>query len=242
MTENLEIRRAFQSDPDYMNTLRGVQGLICIGKFNDKQIQLFESITPNVIFVDMQTSKINCNTISLDFEQAVVDALNYLTSLGHTSIAYLGGKEYLNDDTVYFEQRKDTFIRYCKEHQISYEPYLKETEFSADAGYQMMMELIEAGTLPSAVFAASDPIAIGAMRALYQKGYRIPEDVSIIGFDDVPMCDMMVPPLSTMKVRKRELGATAVQRLLDRVADPKRECLKMCMATKLVKRQSVSRR
>ena len=110
MTENLEIRRAFQSDPDYMNTLRGVQGLICIGKFNDKQIQLFESITPNVIFVDMQTSKINCNTISLDFEQAVVDALNYLTSLGHTSIAYLGGKEYLNDDTVYFEQRKDTFI------------------------------------------------------------------------------------------------------------------------------------
>ena len=133
MTENLEIRRAFQSDPDYMNTLRGVQGLICIGKFNDKQIQLFESITPNVIFVDMQTSKINCNTISLDFEQAVVDALNYLTSLGHTSIAYLGGKEYLNDDTVYFEQRKDTFIRYCKEHQISYEPYLKETEFSADA-------------------------------------------------------------------------------------------------------------
>ena len=77
---------------------------------------------------------------------------------------------------------------------------------------------------------------------LRENGYRIPEDVSIIGFDDVPMCDMMVPPLSTMKVRKRELGATAVQRLLDRVADPKRECLKMCMATKLVKRQSVSRR
>ena len=79
-------------------------------------------------------------------------------------------------------------------------------------------------------------------RQLRENGYRIPEDVSIIGFDDVPMCDMMVPPLSTMKVRKRELGATAVQRLLDRVADPKRECLKMCMATKLVKRQSVSKR
>ena len=87
----------------------------------------------------MQTSKINCNTISLDFEQAVIDALDYLSDLGHTSIAYLGGKEYLNDDTVYFEQRKDTFIRYCKEHHITYEPYLKETEFSADAGYQMMM-------------------------------------------------------------------------------------------------------
>ncbi|MFR9000823.1 MAG: LacI family DNA-binding transcriptional regulator [Anaerobutyricum soehngenii] len=168
MTENLEIRRAFQSDPDYINALHDVQGLICIGKFNAEQIQLFESITPNVIFVDMQTSKINCNTISLDFEQAVIDALDYLSDLGHTSIAYLGGKEYLNDDTVYFEQRKDTFIRYCKEHHITYEPYLKETEFSADAGYQMMMELIDAGTLPSAVFAASD-LSYWAMR--YQKGY-----------------------------------------------------------------------
>lgn len=198
MTENLEIRRAFQSDPDYINALHDVQGLICIGKFNAEQIQLFESITPNVIFVDMQTSKINCNTISLDFEQAVIDALDYLSNLGHTSIAYLGGKEYLNDDTVYFEQRKDTFIRYCKEHHITYEPYLKETEFSADAGYQMMMELIDAGTLPSAVFAASDPIAIGAMRALYQKGYRIPEDISVIGFDDINVAKFSNPPLTTI--------------------------------------------
>ena len=198
MTENLEIRRAFQSDPDYINALHDVQGLICIGKFNAEQIQLFESITPNVIFVDMQTSKINCNTISLDFEQAVIDALDYLSDLGHTSIAYLGGKEYLNDDTVYFEQRKDTFIRYCKEHHITYEPYLKETEFSADAGYQMMMELIDAGTLPSAVFAASDPIAIGAMRALYQKGYRIPEDISVIGFDDINVAKFSNPPLTTI--------------------------------------------
>ena len=130
--------------------------------------------------------------------QAVIDALDYLSDLGHTSIAYLGGKEYLNDDTVYFEQRKDTFIRYCKEHHITYEPYLKETEFSADAGYQMMMELIDAGTLPSAVFAASDPIAIGAMRALYQKGYRIPEDISVIGFDDINVAKFSNPPLTTI--------------------------------------------
>ena len=159
----------------------------------------------------MQTSKINCNTISLDFEQAVIDALDYLSDLGHTSIAYLGGKEYLNDDTVYFEQRKDTFIRYCKEHHITYEPYLKETEFSADAGYQMMMELIDAGTLPSAVFAASDPIAIGAMRALYQKGYRIPEDISVIGFDDINVAKFSNPPLTTIYAPADFMGQFAAQ-------------------------------
>ncbi|MFR8449488.1 MAG: substrate-binding domain-containing protein [Fusicatenibacter saccharivorans] len=114
---------------------------------------------------------------------------------------------------------------------------------TSDEGYRDMLRLLESkAPIADAYFADNDIIAAAAMRALRENGYRIPEDVSIIGFDDVPMCDMMVPPLSTMKVRKRELGATAVQRLLDRVADPKRECLKMCMATKLVKRQSVSRR
>ena len=114
-----------------------------------------------------------------------------------------------NRVTVDFEQRKDTFIRYCKEHQISYEPYLKETEFSADAGYQMMMELIEAGTLPSAVFAASDPIAIGAMRALYQKGYRIPEDISVMGFDDINVAKFSNPPLTTVHAPADFMGQFA---------------------------------
>ena len=130
-------------------------------------------------------------------------------SYSEVEVAFIGGKEYLNDDTVYFEQRKDTFIRYCKEHQISYEPYLKETEFSADAGYQMMMELIEAGTLPSAVFAASDPIAIGAMRALYQKGYRIPEDISVMGFDDINVAKFSNPPLTTVHAPADFMGQFA---------------------------------
>ena len=109
MTENLEIRRAFQSDPDYINALHDVQGLICIGKFNAEQIQLFESITPNVIFVDMQTSKINLSIRYLSIlGQAVIDAADYLSILD-AFVAYLGGKEYLNDDTVYFEVKKMPF-------------------------------------------------------------------------------------------------------------------------------------
>ncbi len=69
-----------------------------------------------------------------------------------------------------------------------------------------MLRLLESkAPIADAYFADNDIIAAAAMRALRENGYRIPEDVSIIGFDDVPMCDMMVPPLSTMKVRKREL-------------------------------------
>lgn len=77
------------------------------------------------------------------------------------------------------------------------------------------------------------------MKAFQKHGYQIPEDISVIGFDDMPLCDMMSPPLSTMKVRKHELGATAVQRLMDRIHNPDLARLKMCMSTRLIPRDSV---
>ena len=219
MTENLEIRRAFQSDPDYINALHDVQGLICIGKFNAEQIQLFESITPNVIFVDMQTSKINCNTISLDFEQAVIDALDYLSDLGHTSIAYLGGKEVLADNSVYFEERKDTFINYCQKHSINHESFIYEGDYSAESGYNMTKQMISDGDLPTAIFSASDPLAIGAMRALYENGYKIPDDISIIGFDDISVASFSNPPLTTIHTPAEFMGEYAAHYILLRAKE-----------------------
>ena len=78
-----------------------------------------------------------------------------------------------------------------------------------------MMELIEAGTLPSAVFAASDPIAIGAMRALYQKGYRIPEDISVMGFDNTELSGYTNPPLTTVNAPVYAMGIYGIRFILN---------------------------
>lgn len=208
-SRQIEVIRAFQSDSNYMEALKSVNALICIGKFNEQQIQSFESITKNIIFVDMKTAKIHCNTIALDFRQAVIDALDYLSDLGHKHIAYLGGKEYLEDGNVYFEERKEIFVTYCKKHGLIYEPYLSEDEFSAESGYQMMKKLIHEDHLPTAVFAASDPIAIGAMRALYENGYKIPEDISVMGFDDINVASFSNPPLTTIHAPAEFMGEYA---------------------------------
>ena len=111
---NIHVVRAFQSDCNYPDTLKDLQGLICIGKFNKSQIKSFQKLNSNTIFVDMKTPKIYCDTINLDFQQAVTEALDYLYDLGHRKIAYLGGKEVLADNSVYFEERKDTFINFCR--------------------------------------------------------------------------------------------------------------------------------
>ena len=84
---NIHVVRAFQSDCNYPDTLKDLQGLICIGKFNKSQIKSFQKLNSNTIFVDMKTPKIYCDTINLDFQQAVTEALDYLYDLGHRKIA-----------------------------------------------------------------------------------------------------------------------------------------------------------
>ena len=164
---NIHVVRAFQSDCNYPDTLKDLQGLICIGKFNKSQIKSFQKLNSNTIFVDMKTPKIYCDTINLDFQQAVTEALDYLYDLGHRKIAYLGGKEVLADNSVYFEERKDTFINFCQEHSIDHKSFIYEGDYSAESGYNMTKQMIADGDLPTAIFSASDPLAIGAMRALY---------------------------------------------------------------------------
>ena len=206
---NIHVIRTFHSDSNYPEILKGLDGLICIGKFNKKQIDSFQSLNTNTIFVDMKTSKIHCNTIILDFHEAVIEALDYLYGLGHRKIAYLGGKEVLSDNSIYFEERKESFVRYCQEHSIEYRPYLYEEHFSAESGYEMTKKMIAKGNLPTAIFAASDPIAIGAMRALYENNYKIPEDISIVGFDDISVASFSNPPLTTVHTPTEFMGEYA---------------------------------
>ena len=94
--------------------------------------------------------------------------------------------------------------------------------------------------LPTAYFADNDIIALGAMRALQEKGIRIPEDVSVVGFDDIPFGAVSTPELTTIHVYKQELGKVAVRRVLDHVQYPGRhEKMKIQISTKFVERGSV---
>ncbi|MCQ2507790.1 MAG: LacI family DNA-binding transcriptional regulator [Dorea sp.] len=206
---HIPVIRTYQSDPNYMETLKNVKALICIGKFDSSQIKSFEALCPHVLFVDMQTKRIHCNTISLDFQQAMIDVLDYLTDLGHKKIAYFGGQEILPDQSVYSDDRKHTFISYCKANDITFEPYLKEEGYQTEAGYRMAMEMIESKDLPTAVFAASDPIAIGALKAFREKGLKVPEDISIVGFDDIDLASYTVPALTTVKAPTEFMGEYA---------------------------------
>ncbi len=201
--------RAFKSDTDYLMSLHGVDGLICIGKFSDSEIKQFETITNHFILVDMFTDSIIYNSITLDFAHATIAALDHLTSLGHTHIGYLGGQEFTGDGSLYHDVRRTTFEDYCLKHDIIYKPYLSVDAFTIESGYLMMSELISAKKLPTAIFTASDPIALGAVRALSEHSYRIPDDISIIGFDNISASAYSTPPLTTIGAPTELMGEYA---------------------------------
>ncbi|MCD7950213.1 MAG: LacI family DNA-binding transcriptional regulator [Erysipelotrichaceae bacterium] len=201
---NIHLIRTFKNDD--LGELKNVDGLICIGKFSKAEQTEFKKLSSHIIFLDMLSDDCLDSTITLDFYQAVNDVLDYLVSLNHHKIGFLGGKEYLNDQSVYHDLRKEIFEAYCKKHDIEYLPYVKEDLFTVESGYAMMLELIQANNLPTAIFCASDPIAFGALRALNEHNIRIPEDISIVGFDDIKQASFTTPPMTTVYAPAKQMG------------------------------------
>lgn len=207
---NIAIIRSFKDDGNHELNLKDVDGLVCIGKFSEKEVSQFENITRNLIFLDMTHEKINSATVTLDFKQAIKDALDYLVGLGHQKIGYLGGFEQLNDNSFYRDTRFEAFQNYCLDHKIEFIPYTLIDQFTSESGYKMMSELIATQMIPDAIVAGSDPIAIGAMRAIQDHNLKIPEDISIIGFDDIQAASYTNPPLTTIYAPALEMGEFGV--------------------------------
>lgn len=202
---SIGIVRAFQSDSTTIETLSDVDGLICIGKFSHEEIIKFIGICSNIVFLDMPVSDYQITTLTMDFKSAVYDALDHLTELGHKKIAYLGGKEYVGNQELFPDERKTAFLSYMERHDLD-SSLLYEDAFTTASGYQMMQKLLEEKELPTAVFAASDAIAFGAMRAIQENGLSIPEDISIIGFNDTEMSSYTTPALTTIFAPAYDMG------------------------------------
>lgn len=210
----IAIKRAFQTDIDYLASLEGVEGLICIGKYSHADMDTFRNLCPNLIYLDMNIDPIHECSIVLDFKNAMKSVIQYLSQLQHRTIGYLGGLEYTGQE-LYPDVRKKYFIRFCEEEHIDFQDYIIEDAFSIESGFNMMSELIQKNKIPSALFAASDPIAIGAMRALNQNGIRIPEDISIIGFDNINTANYTSPPLTTIFAPTFDMGYMGARMIYD---------------------------
>lgn len=204
-SHQIGVNRIFSDDVNMEQSLSNASGIICLGKFSDEHINRLKTFCNKIILLDMDFNPVTETCIVLDFDNALNQVVSYLHYLGHKKIGFLGGIEYTNNE-VYTDPRRLYFEKYCELKQIDYKEYIKEGQFTSESGYQMMTEMIYSQQLPDAVFCASDPIAMGALRSLHDHNIRVPEDISIIGFNNIEASNYTVPPLTTIHAPALEMG------------------------------------
>lgn len=164
---------------------------------------------PNVVFLDHCPDVSRYSGVVLNFSGAVTDVFRHLWQLGYRDFAYVGGPRIFGVD-----ERELTFRNHVKA-ALGVEPPVYRGEWSTAGGYEATKLLLSnQSSLPRAIFVASDPMAIGVIRALSEDGKRVPEDVAVVGFDDIEMAAYVTPALTTIRVQPELMGRIGVRMLL----------------------------
>ncbi len=216
----------------------GSEGIILLAtEMSDKDLAPFVHAGVPCVILDSYFQEISMDTIVINNTQGAYLATRYLGQKGHKKIGYLQSNVFINN----FEERKHGYLTALRDMEISYdERLIFPIGSSVETAYADMKKLLNQNPiLPTAFFADNDIIAIGAIKALKELGISIPEDVSVVGFDDMPMCEVFDPPLTTVYVPKQYMGMMAVERLMSRMEGMTDMTVKVEINTKLIVRQSV---
>jgi LacI family transcriptional regulator len=167
--------------------------------------------------------------------QGAFEATRYLLELGHTRIGHIAGR----DDVSSAFERLEGYRAALESHAIPYNPELVVTgHFQQAQGYDAAQALLNLAQLPTAIFAANDASAIGVMEAIRDRGLRIPDDISLIGFDDIPQAANLYPALTTVRQPLFDIGREATRLLFKYIEDPTLLTERIVLPTELVVRAS----
>lgn len=206
-------------------------------EMDEEDIARFEGMKGDLLLLDGWSDFMNWNAVLINSTDSVCRAMEYLISCGHQKIGYIRGAYRIKA----FQYREYGYRRVLEKYQLPYcEAYVATVGTTPESAYEGMKQYLDAHPeLPSAFFADNDCIAIGAMKALKEQGYRIPEDISLIGFDDLPLSCVVHPELTTIHVFKRNMGEIAVRSLMEVVHHRDEGVRKIEVCGELVIRQSV---
>ncbi|MCF2944853.1 LacI family DNA-binding transcriptional regulator [Paenibacillus tarimensis] len=234
------IRGSAPLDPMLFQQL---DGLIVIGSIDHEDVLKQLGREDRVVFVNHSIQRPGCDSVNLHFEEAVGSVIDHLVSLGHRRIGYIGGYDwihYLGDEAggrQVAEARRIYTERMLTEKGLLNPELVLEGDWTTTSGYRLMKQLLASGERPTACFIASDPMAIGALRALQEEGIQVPAEMAVVGFDDIEVAAYVNPPLTTVKVYTDQMGRSAVQLLLERL-EGREAAIHATVGTRLIIRES----
>jgi len=206
-------------------------------EFPEEELSLLKKM--NIVLIDREINGMTTPIVKVNNFAGAYSAVKYLLTMGHKKIMYLAGIK----GTKTNQEREKGYLSALKEAHINWKKELV-ADFRLDTAYQKIIhywpQLKNSDELPTALFAANDLMAIGALKAFAQLKIRVPEDISIIGFDNIPFSDCTYPPLTTIAQPTYQMGQKAVETLL-KLIDKKKIKKSVEFETELIERDSVSR-
>lgn len=227
-----------ERERNVLETLRadGVAGIIFV-PINAARGAYRDVLAPplHTVAVDRSPVNVRPDLVTVDNVEGTRRGVAHLIALGHREVALLGGP--LRHSTA--TQRERGYEQALRDAGLPGRPELiHRADFREGGGYTGMKTLLALPNRPTAVFVANNLMTLGAFRALHEAGVRIPEELALVGFDDMPWATSLNPPLTAVSQPSQEIGSAAADLLLDRIARPDRAIRHLILETTLVVRAS----
>lgn len=221
-------------------SMANMDGLICLGTFSESVVKKIGEFQKPTVFIDALGDPEEFDSVVVNMKQPVAKMLDYLMECGHKKIAFIGGHDIDSDGKEVEDIRKTIFCSCMKKRKIFREEYVRLGGYTPKHGYQLGTELLKLKDRPTAMVCANDSLAIGCYKAIQEAGLSIPEDISVIGFNDISMAKYMVPPLTTVRIPMDFMGECAVNLLSNRIYNNRETSVSLAIPAKLVLRESVN--
>lgn len=229
-------------DPDKqklaLDTLRteDVDGVIVPPvSLDDAAVQHFAESSIPIVCVDRRIEDLRLDTILSDNRQGAYEAVTHLIELGHERIAFIGGIARISTLT----ERREGYEAALRDHDLPVDPTLvREGELHRERGKDHTEALLDLDRPPTALFTGNNLTTLGALSALNEHDLRVPEDVALVGYDDIPWAGALNPPPTIIDQPSYEMGHRAAELLLQRFEEPDRSPTVVTLQPKLVVRQS----
>ncbi|TDT71379.1 LacI family transcriptional regulator [Hypnocyclicus thermotrophus] len=202
----------------------------------ENHIKTLNNMKKPVVVLGREASKIRTSYVTYDDYFSAKEVVEYLISKGHKKIAYIGVSGNMSVQNL----RRDGYIDALLENNLSVKNrYQVIGKFDVKSGYTAMKKILALEEKPTAVFAALDSLAFGAMRAIYEAGYKVPEDFSIVGIDDMETSSYYIPSLTSIKYNYKFSGESAAKLIIEKIENKNTMNKKIVISYELKERESV---
>lgn len=229
----------FQWEDDFV-------GGISIGECGPEKMAELTTHLSEIVFLNVDLLSDKYDSVKVDFNQAVSSVIQFFVSQQYQSVGFIGGGDYLDvasEKRIGRDPRTTAFEMYASLAGVYQERFVLLGDFNVETGYEQMKSAIQQfkDDLPKAFFLASDPLAVGALRALQEANIKVPEEVSLIGFNDSSVTKYVYPTLSSVKVYTELMGETSVELLMERLETEREIAKRIVLSTKLKLRGSTKK-